>query len=63
MRAKEIQRELELDGLAPVVVIDDAENAKRGDDNVISTAASKVTVCVIPTNEELAIARETLRLV
>ena len=27
MRAKEIQRELELDGLAPVVVIDDAENA------------------------------------
>lgn len=27
MNAKEIQRELELDGLAPVVVIDDAENA------------------------------------
>ena len=32
-------------------------------DNIISTKDSKVTVCVIPTDEELAIARETLRLV
>ena len=36
---------------------------KRGFDNIISTPDSKVTVCVIPTNEELAIARETLALV
>ena len=32
-------------------------------DNIISTKDAKVTVCVIPTDEELAIARETLRLV
>ncbi len=45
------------------VTIDDAENAKRGENTVISTADSKVKVMVIPTNEELAIARETKRLV
>ena len=45
------------------IAIDDAENAKRGEDTVISTADSKVKVMVIPTNEELAIARETKRLV
>ena len=45
------------------ITIDDAENAKRGENTVISTADSKVKVMVIPTNEELAIARETKRLV
>lgn len=45
------------------VTIDKEANKKRGDDNVISTPDSKVKVCVIPTNEELAIARETARLV
>ena len=45
------------------IAIDDAENAKRGENIVISTADSKVKVMVIPTNEELAIARETKRLV
>lgn len=45
------------------IEIDDAQNAKRGEDTVISTDASKVKVVVIPTNEELAIARETLALV
>lgn len=45
------------------IEIDDAKNAERGDMNVISTADSKVKVVVIPTNEELAIARETLELV
>lgn len=39
------------------------ENKKRGDDLVISTADSKVKAAVIPTNEELAIARETVALV
>ena len=39
------------------------ENKKRGEDLVISTADSKVKAAVIPTNEELAIARETLALV
>ena len=45
------------------ITIDNAENAKRGENTVISTADSKVKVMVIPTNEELAIARETKRLV
>jgi acetate kinase len=35
----------------------------RGKELVISTQESKTAVLVIPTNEELAIARETLRLV
>ena len=45
------------------VELDKEANKKRGIDNIISTPESKVTVCVIPTNEELAIARETLALV
>ena len=32
-------------------------------ESVISTDDSKVTICVIPTNEEIAIARDTLELV
>ena len=42
---------------------DEAANGKRGEDTVISTSDSKVKVCVIPTNEELAICRETVALV
>ena len=38
-------------------------NSKRGEDIVISTADSKVKVMVIPTNEELVIARDTKELV
>ena len=38
-------------------------NSIRGDDMIISTPDSKVTVCVIPTNEELMIARDTKALV
>lgn len=44
------------------VSIDQTANGKRGEDTVISTGDSKTTVMVIPTNEELAIARETVRL-
>lgn len=44
------------------VNIDQTANGKRGEDIVISTGDSKTTVMVIPTNEELAIARETVRL-
>lgn len=40
-----------------------ANNATHGSEAVISTPDSKVKVCVIPTNEELAIARETVALV
>ena len=45
------------------ITLDEEANKKRGEDMVISTADSKVKVCVIPTNEELAIARETVAIV
>lgn len=45
------------------IEIDEEANAKRGQEIVISTPESKVTVLVIPTNEELAIARETVALI
>ena len=45
------------------IAVDTEANSKRGEDIVISTADSKVKVCVIPTNEELAIARETVAIV
>lgn len=45
------------------IEIDKEANEKRGEEVVISTPDSKVTVLVIPTNEELAIARETVALV
>ena len=45
------------------VKIDDQANDVRGKNAVISAADSKVKVMLIPTNEELAIARETKRMV
>ena len=46
------------------VKLDEAASEKAcGVEGIISTADSKVKLCVIPTNEELAIARETLALV
>ena len=44
------------------VEIDDAKNNNKRDEGVISADSSKVTVMVIPTNEELAIALDTLEL-
>ncbi len=45
------------------IALDQEANGRRGQDIVISTPDSQTTVMVIPTNEELAIARETVRLV
>lgn len=45
------------------VKIDKEANHTRGENKVVSTADSKVKVMVIPTNEELAIARDTLALI
>ena len=45
------------------VKIDDEANDVRGERRVISAPDSKVKVMLIPTNEELAIARETLALI
>ena len=45
------------------ITIDKEANATRGQEITISTPDSKVAVMVVPTDEELAIARETVRLV
>jgi len=45
------------------IEIDDEANSNKGKEILISTADSKIPVYVIPTNEELAIARETVALV
>ena len=45
------------------IKIDDEANSKRGEDIMISTPDSKVKVFVIPTNEELVIARDTKAIV
>ena len=45
------------------ITSDDAKNAIRGEEVIISTPDSKVKVMVIPTNEELAICRETVALI
>lgn len=45
------------------IALDGAKNDKRGEELEISTSDSKVKVLVVPTNEELAIARETAALV
>ena len=45
------------------VTLDKDANGHRGEEIVISTSDSKVKVAVIPTNEELAICRETVALV
>ncbi len=44
------------------IEIDEAKNKGKRDEGVISSDSSKVTVMVIPTNEELAIAKDTLEL-
>lgn len=43
--------------------IDDVKNDVHGEERIISKDGSKVTLMAIPTNEELAIARQTLELV
>ena len=45
------------------VTVDDEKLKVRGEDLIVSTDDSKVKVMIVPTNEELAIARQTLELV
>lgn len=52
-----------IDGLEFMGAKIDAEKNKTRKEAVISADDSKVTVCVIPTNEEIMIARDTLDLV
>ncbi len=44
------------------ITIDLEKNKARGKETMLTTPDSKVKVCIIPTNEELAIARETVAL-
>lgn len=44
------------------IKVDEEKNSIRGKETIISTADSKVKALVIPTNEELAICRETVAL-
>lgn len=45
------------------ISVDKEANNVRGKEKIVSTADSKIKVLVIPTNEELMIARDTLQLV
>ena len=45
------------------VKTDDEKLKVRGEDIIVSTPDSKITVMIVPTNEELAIARQTLELI
>ena len=50
-------------GYLGIAIQEDVNLKTFGDEVILSTPESKVTVCVVPTNEELAIARETVALV
>ncbi|MBP3581523.1 MAG: acetate kinase, partial [Clostridia bacterium] len=52
-----------LQGMGISIDKDKNTNFKRGEINVISTDDSKVKIYVIPTDEELMIAKDTARLV
>lgn len=45
------------------IEIDDSKNNVRGKERIVTTEASAVKVILVPTNEELMIARDTLELV
>ena len=53
---------MEYMGYLGAAIDEDINKASRGKEAVISTADSKVKVMVIPTNEELMIARDTANL-
>jgi acetate kinase len=56
-------REMVLDYLGYLgITLDKEANQVKGEERIISTPDSKVKVCVIPTNEELAICHDTVAL-
>ncbi len=57
-------RRMIFSGLQPLgIVLDESLNKERGFERIISADNSKVRICVIPTNEEYMIARDTYDLV
>ena len=60
----EVIREKSLEDLDSLgIVIDPEKNNTRGKEVDITAAGAKVRTLIIPTNEELAIANETLKLI
>lgn len=58
-----LMRKMILEGLEPFgIELDEARNAVRGADRTISTDSSRVKVMVIPTNEELMIAKDVKKI-
>ena len=57
------EKVMEYLGYLGITIVKEVNDKTRGVDTIISTEDSKVKVCVIATNEELAIARETVALV
>ena len=57
------KRDLRIPRILGVEVDEEKNKAAIGEQAVISTPDSKVKIIVLPTNEELAIARETVKLV
>jgi acetate kinase len=58
-----VLRKMVLDRLSYLgIAVDQENNNKRGETLMISTPDSKVKVYVIPTNEELMIAKDTVQL-
>lgn len=45
------------------IEIDDEKNNVKGEERLISTENSKIKVYVVPTDEELMIAKQTLELI
>lgn len=57
-------RKLVADRLSALgIFLDEDKNSTRGEETVISTKESKVKLLLIPTNEEVMIARDTVRLI
>jgi acetate kinase len=58
-----VVRERSLAGLQPMgITVDDGRNGSGPDERVISPDDARVAVCVVPTDEERAIAEDTARL-
>lgn len=63
MENSPVMRKLIVDKLGRLwIKLDESKNDFRGKEQIISTSNSKVTVIVVPTNEELVIAKDTYEL-
>ena len=45
------------------VELDEEKNKIKGEESIISTINSKIKILVVPTNEELMIAQDTMQLI